>query len=606
MKKYLQTIRACASVLPAGDKQKIITVTTVQVALSFLDLVGVALIGVVGAISITGIQSQKPGATTQRILTALNLDTFDFYSQVIALSILSVIFLVGRTVLSMLFTRKYLRFLGNRSALITSALFSKLISQSILEVQKRSTQETLFLLTEGVRRITVGVLGNFVFLVADLSLLTVLTLGLFFVDPIVAIVTFILFGSVAVILHYSMAKKSREMGRVSSQFAISSNRHIVEAINSYREMYVRDRKNFYAQEIEIERIKLSMIDAHLAFMPMISKYVLESAVVIGAFMIAGLQFALNDAKQAIGTLAIFMVAGSRIGPAIMRVQQGLLQIGTAMGSAEPTLRLVQELEKVHVNLNRLSDLDTEHQGFHPNIEVKDLKFTYPDSPQVGINNVNFSLKAGQSLAIVGSSGAGKTTLVDLILGILIPSNGEVRIGGLPPNEAISTWPGGISYVPQDVAIIDGSVRQNICMGFSEELIPDSRLWSALESARLVDFVTALPSGLDSHVGDQGSKISGGERQRIGIARALLSNPKLLILDEATSSLDGGTETEISDSIQLVKGKVTVVLIAHRLSTVRNADLVMYLENGHPQIIDTFEEVRKRVPNFDTQARLMGL
>jgi len=606
MKKYLQTIRACASVLPAGDKQKIFTVTMVQVALSFLDLVGVALIGIVGAISITGIQSQKPGVTTERILSALNLGTLDFYSQVIALSTLAVIFLVGRTVLSMLFTRKYLRFLGNRSALITSTLFSKLISQSILEVQRRSTQETLFLLTEGVRRITVGVLGNFVFLIADLSLLTVLTLGLFFVDPIVAVVSFILFGTVAVILHFSMAKKSRDMGRFSSAIAISSNRHIVEAVGSYREMHVRDRKSFYAQEIQAERFKLSMNDAHLAFMPMISKYVLESAVVIGAFMIAGLQFALNDARHAIGTLAIFMVAGSRIGPAIMRVQQGLLQIGTALGSAEPTLSLVQELEIAHVSLNSLSELDTQHRGFEPNIEVSDLTFTYPDSPRVGINNVNFSLKAGQSLAIVGSSGAGKTTLVDLILGILIPSNGEVKIGGLPPNEAISKWPGSISYVPQDVTVIDGSIRENICMGFSEEQIPDSQLWSALEGACLLEFAKASPSGLDSHVGDQGAKISGGERQRIGIARALLSNPKLLILDEATSSLDGSTENEISDSIQLIKGRVTVVMIAHRLSTVRNADLVMYLENGHPQIIDTFEEVRKKIPNFDAQARLMGL
>jgi ABC-type multidrug transport system fused ATPase/permease subunit len=144
------------------------------------------------------------------------------------------------------------------------------------------------------------------------------------------------------------------------------------------------------------------------------------------------------------------------------------------------------------------------------------------------------------------------------------------------------------------------------MGYSEELIPDSQLWSAVESARLLDFVNNLPGGLDSHVGDQGSKISGGERQRIGIARALLTNPKLLILDEATSSLDGGTETEISDAIQLIKGKVTVVMIAHRLSTVRNADLVMYLENGHPLIIDSFEEVRKRIPKFDAQAKLMGL
>lgn len=606
MNKYMEAVRASASILPKGDKRKIITVTLVQVALSFLDLIGVALVGIVGAISITGIQSQEPGNRTEQVLAFLHLGSLDYYKQVIALSVLSAVFLVGRTILSMVFTRKYLRFLGNRSASITSTLFSRLISQNILEVQKRNTQETLFLLTEGVRRITVGVLGNFVFLVADLSLLIVLTAGLLILDPLVAIVTFILFGSVAVLLHYSMSRKSQRLGRFNSEIAILSNKHIVEAINSYREMYVRDRRSHYARTIEEERYKLSMNDAHLAFMPMISKYVLESAVVIGAFVIAGLQFAFNDARHAIATLAIFMAAGSRIGPAIMRVQQGLIQIGIAIGSAEPTLKMAHELSSVAHSANSSKLPDYEHVGFSPKIEVKNLSFSYPGSPRVGIDGVSFNVESGQSLAIVGSSGAGKTTLVDLILGILIPQRGSIEISGISPKEAISKWPGSISYVPQDVAILDGTVRENVCMGFTSEEISDSRIWAALEDARLLNFVKSLPEGLESQIGDKGSKISGGERQRIGIARALLTNPKLLILDEATSSLDGSTEAEISDSIQLIKGKVTVVMIAHRLSTVRNADSVLYLEAGRSIVVGTFDEVRRQIPDFDSQAKLMGL
>lgn len=606
MNKYLEAVRASASILPKGDKRKIITVTLVQVALSFLDLIGVALVGIVGAISITGIQSQEPGIRTEQVLAFLHLGSLDYYKQVIALSVLSAVFLVGRTILSMVFTRKYLRFLGNRSASITSTLFSRLISQNILEVQKRNTQETLFLLTEGVRRITVGVLGNFVFLVADLSLLIVLTAGLLILDPLVALVTFILFGSVAVLLHYSMSRKSQRLGRFNSEIAILSNKHIVEAINSYREMYVRDRRSYYARTIEEERYKLSMNDAHLAFMPMISKYVLESAVVIGAFVIAGLQFAFNDARHAIATLAIFMAAGSRIGPAIMRVQQGLIQIGIAIGSAGPTLKMARELGSVANSANSSKLPDYEHVGFSPKIEVKNLCFSYPDSPRVGIDEVSFTVESGQSLAIVGSSGAGKTTLVDLILGILIPQTGSVEISGISPKEAISKWPGSISYVPQDVSILDGTVRENVCMGFTSEEISDSRIWAALEDAKLLNFVKSLPEGLESQIGDKGSKISGGERQRIGIARALLTNPKLLILDEATSSLDGSTEAEISDSIQLIKGKVTVVMIAHRLSTVRNADSVLYLETGRSIVIGTFDEVRRQIPDFDSQAKLMGL
>jgi ABC-type multidrug transport system fused ATPase/permease subunit len=606
MKRYVEPVRIAASVLPVGDKKKIVTVCIVQVLLSFLDLIGVALIGVIGALSITGIRGAEPGNRTAKVLTILNLEKFGFYNQVVVLALFAVFLLISRTAFSMYFTKRYLKFLATRSASISSNLFSKLISQSILDIQKRSTQETLFTITEGVRRITIGILGNIVFLISDLSLLIVLTAGLFILDPIVAIVSFSLFGFVALFLHIKMSRVSQELGRVNTILAVNSNKQIVEALTSYRETLVRNRRFHYSNLIESQRLKLSLNDAHLAFMPMISKYVLESAVVLGAFLIAALQFALNDSRNAIATLVIFMAAGSRIGPAIMRIQQGVIQIDVALGSAKPTLELIQQLSAVE-KVKEVDDVfNSEHKGFVSEVRVSNLYFSYAPEEGPTIVDVSFELQPGKSLAIVGTSGSGKTTLVDLMLGVLKPKSGIVMMSGCGPLEAISKWPGAVSYVPQVVSLFEGTIRENICMGFSADQVTDDQVLKAIDRSSLRDFVANAPEGLNTPVGEVGSKLSGGERQRIGIARALLTNPKLLILDEATSSLDGETEAEITESIQSIKGDVTVVIIAHRLSTVRNADLVLYLEKGKIRSLGDFNEVRASIPNFDTQAKLMGL
>jgi ABC-type multidrug transport system fused ATPase/permease subunit len=606
MKRYLEPVRNAASVLPQGDKKKILTVCFVQVSLSFLDLIGVALIGVIGALSITGIRGAEAGNRTSQVLTFLHLDNFGFYNQVVILAIVAVFLLIGRTILSMYFTQRYLRFLAMRSAAISSNLFSKLISQSILDIQKRNTQETLFIVTEGVRRITIGILGNIVFLISDLSLLIVLTAGLFILDPIVAVVSFLLFGFVALFLHIKMSQKSQFLGKKNTVLAVNSNRQIIESLTSYRETLVRNRRFYYSKLIESQRLNLSLNDAQLAFMPMISKYVLESAVVLGAFLIAALQFTLNDSRNAIATLAIFMAAGSRIGPAIMRVQQGVIQIGIAIGSAAPTLELIRQLRTVEKVQETEDSLDLEHKEFTSEVRVSNLNFSYIPEEGLTIVDVSFNLPPGKSLAIVGTSGSGKTTLVDLILGVLQPESGIVSISGRSPLEAINKWPGAISYVPQSVSMVEGTIRENICMGFSQDQISDEIVLKAIDGASLREFISNAPAGLDTEVGEIGSKLSGGERQRIGIARALLTNPKLLVLDEATSSLDGETEAEIAESIQSIKGEVTVVMIAHRLSTVRNADVVLYLEKGKVRSFGTFDEVRESIPNFDAQAKLMGL
>jgi ABC-type multidrug transport system fused ATPase/permease subunit len=208
--------------------------------------------------------------------------------------------------------------------------------------------------------------------------------------------------------------------------------------------------------------------------------------------------------------------------------------------------------------------------------------------------------------LVGPSGAGKTTIVDVLLGILPPQSGTVLISGLSSLDAIEKWSGAISYVPQDVMISNGTVRENVSMGYPEDISRDEFVWDALRVAQLSEFIASLPGRLDSQVGDRGTKISGGQRQRLGIARAMFTKPQLLVLDEATSSLDGETEANISDAIQAMRGTVTVVMIAHRLSTVRNADVLVYLEDGKIRSVGTFEEVRSQVPDFDRQAQLMGL
>ena len=194
----------------------------------------------------------------------------------------------------------------------------------------------------------------------------------------------------------------------------------------------------------------------------------------------------------------------------------------------------------------------------------------------------------------------------MILGVLSPDQGLIKISGFSPLDSIKKWPGAISYVPQDVIISNGTIRGNVALGYPVDVATDERVYKALEIADLVGFVKSLPNGLDTEVGERGTKISGGQRQRLGIARAMFTNPSLLVLDEATSSLDGETELKVSDAIKNLGKKTTVILIAHRLSTVKDVDIVVYMADGKIEAIGKFEEVRSKVSNFDRQAQLMGL
>lgn len=593
-------------VLSQGDRRKIIAVTALQVLMGGLDLLGVVAVGLLGALSVSGLQSNEPGNRVGAALKILHIQDLSFQTQAIILGISAVVLLIGRTVLSIFFTRRILFFLSRRGAKISADLISRLLSQSLLVVQSRTTQETVYAVTTGVERVVLQVLATAVVWIADLSLLIIMIIGLLVVDTITAIATFVVFALIAYLLYRFMHVRAGFLGIESSNLNIKSNEKIVEVFASYRESVVRNRRDYYAREIGLLRYSLANSSAEIGFLPYVSKYVIETAVVVAAVFIGAVQFALQDASHAIATLAIFLAAGTRIAPAVLRLQQGSIYIKNGLGLAEPTLDLIDSLGDAPMIENVDDKVDAVHEGFVSEIVVKNINLTYPNKKTRAIADVTFTIPAGTSIAFVGPSGAGKTTIIDILLGVLNPDSGSILISGLPPLFAVAKWPGAVSYVPQDVVISAGTIRENIALGYPIEEATDELIMGALKVAHLDKFVSELPDGVDTQVGERGAKISGGQRQRLGIARAMFTRPHLLVLDEATSSLDGETEASISEAIHALRGSTTVVIIAHRLSTVRNADMVVYLANGKVVASGTFEEVRKAVPDFDYQAKIMGL
>ena len=593
-------------ILSKADRRKILAVAILQMFLGLLDLLGVVVIGLLGALSVSGLQSDAPGDRISSALRVLHISEMQFQAQAMILGIGAVFLLVGRTILSIFFTRRILFFLSRRGAKISANLISRLLSQPLLIVQARTTQETLYAVTSGVAIITLQILATSIVMVSDLSLLVIMGFGLFVIDPSTAIGTFFVFSLIGYFLYRFMHVRAGLLGAMHSEFNIVSNEKIVEVFSSYRESVVRNRRDYYAREIGKIRFALADVSAESAFMPYVSKYVIETSVVLGALLVGAAQFIMQDATHAVATLAIFLAAGTRIAPAILRVQQGSIQIRGSLGAAQPTFALIDSLGQSLMFENIDDSVDVLHEGFTSEIQIENVSLTYPPKQLRAISNISLTIRPGASVAFVGPSGAGKTTLIDVLLGVLNPDEGSVVISGLPPLLAVAKWPGAVSYVPQDVIISAGTIRENVALGYPAKEATDELVMSALKVAHLDQFVSNLPKGLDTEVGERGAKISGGQRQRLGIARAMFTRPHLLVLDEATSSLDGETEASISQAIHELRGSTTVVLIAHRLSTVRNADIVVYLAEGKIMAKGTFDEVRHAVPDFDRQARLMGL
>jgi ABC-type multidrug transport system fused ATPase/permease subunit len=600
------TLSKCFEVLTITDRKKVVGACFLQFILSILDLVGIAIVGILGSLAVSGVQSRSPGERVTKALNVLGISNFGFQQQAAILAIAATTFLMARTLLSIALSRRILFFVSRRGSLVSSELASKLFSRGLTEIRKRSTQQNLYAITTGVQGITLGVIGTGIILVADFSLLLVLLVGLLAVDVVVALSAFSILVAVGLLLHKSMHSRTTRLAKKNMEYAVEGAETIIELIENFREYFVKNRREILTSKFANNRNLLAQSLAELSLMPTLSKYIVEASVLLSALIISAIQFSLQDASRAVATLAIFVAASSRLAPAALRIQQGLISIKGNLASSGLTLELITEARGWELLPEVNFEYDKRYVGFSPEIRIVNLSYSYPEQDEEVLSNINLALESGEFLAVVGKSGAGKSTLVDALLGLVSPQTGTVLISNETPKKCLMKWPGAVAFVPQETHIVNGSFRSNVCLGFKDGEFKDDEILDALASAQLTDFLESLNDGLETIVGEYGIGLSGGQRQRLGIARALLTKPRLIILDEATSSLDAQTESEINKAIHGLKGSVTVVLIAHRLSTAKNADKVAYLSKGKIEALGHFQDVRRLVPDFDAQAKLMGI
>jgi ABC-type multidrug transport system fused ATPase/permease subunit len=600
------TITLALEMISQRDRNRLFLLLTAQVLLGVLDIIGIGLFGLVGALAVSGVRFNQPNSAVQNILNALQISDYNFQIQVAILGIAAAFFLILKTAISVVLSRRTISFLGNRGAQLSASLMSKLLNSSLAEIKRDSIQAVTYKLTGGVESITIGILGSLIGLIVDGSLLLMLVILLTVIQPLTALATFGFFFLVSISTYLLLNRRSITLAKKATTISIETNLRVNDTFSSYREITVRNSRQAFLGNFKDLRLEASKLSAEMQFLPNISKYIMETSVVVGALLVAGVQFLLTDANTSISSLAIFMMSSSRIAPAVLRVQQNAINLKSSIGQAILTFDLIERLHNTKPledsKLNGRQDI----LAFTPEIEIYDLTFTYPGNINPTLKNISMSIQPGSFVAIVGPSGSGKSTLMDCILGLHKLDKGRIEISSREPIDAFREWPDKISYVPQEVHLFSDSIRKNVALGIYENEIDDQSVVKALERAQLTELIVGGIEELEKKIGAGESSLSGGQRQRLGIARALYSRPEILFLDEATSALDANTEAVISNQLNALRGQVTLIMIAHRLSTIRNADLIVYLDEGKIIARGTFDEVRSVIPGFDSAATTMGL
>ncbi|MDO5618398.1 MAG: ABC transporter ATP-binding protein [Kocuria sp.] len=424
----------------------------------------------------------------------------------------------------------------------------------------------------------------------------VLLLGMLLVfSPGAALAAFLIFGGFSLLISRVLKPYSLKYAHRNFVLGQESFGYIHPAIEGFREMKLFGREALFTQGFKANRQESAGLSRFQVVVGELPKYLLEVVMILGILAVAIVLFATQDTATAFGLLAVFAAAAMRIVPALNRAVASI----NLVRSGSPSLaRVAEELQALAVEASQ-DPSAREATVVIPQapLEVRDVGFTYPDAQEPVLSNVSITIEPGQTIALVGGSGAGKTTFADILAGLYLPTEGSITVGGVDIVAHPRSWRNRVGMVSQRVYLWDASVRDLVTFGQPLERVDHQLLADVLKRSQLADVVAALPDGLDTRVGDQGARLSGGQTQRLGIARALYSQPDVLILDEATSALDNHTERQITDTISGLRGSTTVIVIAHRLSTVKDADSILFFSRGKLAAQGSMAELYAREPEF---------
>ena len=487
---------------------------------------------------------------------------------------------------------------------IGTRMFRAYLGSSWEERSKRGTVEFTRIADTGISVAISGLVLSLLTIPGNVLTIALTMIVVIVAKPVTAIVSVVYLGLVAALINRMVTKRTLRAAQENLDFSFRVATLLTEMVEALKELTLRGRLEQIQVVVGRHRQGAVKARASLAFLSIIPRYSYEAALIGGFLLVGGTGYMLGGLTAAIVAVALFAAAGIRLIPALTGIQSAVI---SAMASVPWVEDVINDLRGAEASAtDALGGTDVTDLPETPHaLALRGIEFRYPTGVGPVLLGLDLTVPLGSSLAIVGPSGSGKSTLIDLILGLRVPTSGSIAIDGTPLPDVIHAWRSRIGYVPQRVTLFDGSLGQNVALTWDEDYDRD-RVMEVLEKAQLNSLVASREHGIDERMGERGVTLSGGQQQRLGIARALYSDPLILVLDEATSSLDTKTEDDVVRALKALHGEVTIIAVAHRISTIKDYDQICYLDHGRILGKGSFHELAASVPQFGLQVQLAGL
>jgi ATP-binding cassette subfamily C protein len=519
---------------------------------------------------------------------------------------------LSKALFSVILTKKAAFFVATVEARSAKTIAEISFGGDLGDARKRSREEMMYAIQAGSPYAFNVLLNAVNALATEATLFIVIIFGFLFVDPMATLAAVVYFGLIAVLIQYFVGSRMTKAGQVAAEGSIKANTAISDLLSVFRELLVLGKRDKYIDGIYKARLSAADSAATQYYLSGMPRYIIEAALLVGVALFVLSQALAGDIVRSAATVGVFLSGGFRLTAALLPLQNALLTINSAIPTAT-TAHDILELAPSLKDKNDFSSADKvndeveepiQSERLAVGVKFESVSYSYPDSDQPALTNVTFEVEPGTQVALMGPSGAGKSTIADLLCKVLTPTSGLITrtspTGLIRSPEEL----GSVSYVPQRPGLVSGTIIENVALAEDTFKVNRELALEALRLAHLEDLILELPDGLDTPLGKLQDGLSGGQMQRLGLARALYTKPGLLVMDEATSALDAESEAEIQKALDDMRGKVTVVLIAHRLNTIQHADKVILVEEGQVKDSGTFKELIARNPSVERVVDLM--
>jgi ATP-binding cassette, subfamily B, bacterial PglK len=502
------------------------------------------------------------------------------------------LFIVKNVIIS-IFTYFRIRFVFRQQYLLELRLFKAYMNLPYNHYMQRNTSELLRNITQEVNIITSQLMIPMIQFFSDLITVLFILIMLLTVEPIITVITFFTLGLSTYLFMWYTSKKMKRYGTYAQEYRSDKIKAVNEGLGAFKDAFILQRQEYFVKKLTKSSRRTAVMETNRNTINFLPSPFIETVAVSSMLMIAVILYFQNrNIQDIIPVLSLFGAASIKLMPSVRDIAKAYSNFKYNISVVDVVHDEIVDLEKI---ARPVSDGDV--LPFRKSIQVKNIAFSYPNQKKAAIEKISLEIPFGATVGFVGPSGSGKTTIVDLILGLLKPESGKIVVDGKDILEHAPAWQRNVGYIPQTIYLIDDTIKRNIAFGMDDHEIDEERLQSALDKSQLSDFIKTLPDGVETIVGERGTRLSGGQRQRIGIARALYNNPTVLVLDEATSALDNLTEKNVMESLDHLKGSITIIMIAHRLSTVRNCDKLFMFKAGRLIGEGSYEDLAEHNQEF---------